>query len=126
MNHWLNSLRVRRPLDLHQMLARRGSPRLLSPFHLRKNPLQNLQTGHGRVGHNTVFCPVMEVMRKCFYLGMVWSVVPPLDQSPARVLPVVTVRRYLQRALRFQDALGHLDQPAVRKGDAIPVVQGSF
>jgi len=126
MNQCFNSLRVRRPVDLHQTLARRGSPRLLSRFQLLKNPLQNLQTGHRSVGHNAVFCPVMEVMRKCLYLGMVWSVIPPLDQSPARVLPVVTVRCYLQRALRFQDALGHLDQPAISKGYAIAVVQGSF
>ncbi len=122
MTQCLNSLRERRPVDRHQTLARRGSPRLLSRFQLLKNPLQNLQTGHCRVGHNAVFCPVMEVMRKCLYLGMVWSVIPPLDQSPARVLPVVTVRCYPQRALGFQDALGHLNQAAVRKRYAIPVV----
>ena len=84
--------------------------------------MQNLQTGNRGVEHNAVFCAVMEVMRKRLYLRMVGSVIPPLDQSTAAVLSVVTVRCYLQRALGFQDALGHLDQPAIRKAHAIAVV----
>ena len=63
------------------------------------------------------FLPSIPVYRR-----MVGSVIPPLDQSTAEVLPVMTVRCYLHRALGFQDAFGHLDQPAIRKAHAIAVV----
>ena len=75
--------------------------RNLSPFYLGKDTPQRLQSSDRLMAHNTVFGPVVQVMRERIYGRIVRCVIPPLDQYPIAVLSVVTV-------------LGHLNETAVR------------
>ena len=86
----------------------------LSPFYLGKDIPQRLQASDRLMAHKIVFGPVVQVMRKRIYGRVVRCVIPPLDQYPIAVLPVMTVLGHLKRSLHLQNPFGHLNETAVR------------
>lgn len=87
----------------------------LLSFYLCKNAFEHLSPSDSWMPHHVVFRSVMQVMGKRIDTRVMWSVVPPLDQETLAILPVVTISGDLKSALSLQDALGHLDKPALAK-----------
>src|SRR5262245_60647576 len=64
----------------------------------------------------------MQVMWERINGRVMGSIVPPLEQVPLAILPVMTILGDRKRTLPLQDTLGHLDEPTVHQGHTIAVV----